>query len=46
MEEARDVLKTSLMQSAKSDYEGHDDRLGYGVLDAVEWEHSVGESLP
>lgn len=45
VEAARDVLKTSLMQSANSDYEGHDDRLGYGVLDAVEWERSVGESL-
>ena len=45
VEEARDVLKTALMQSANSDYEGHDNRLGYGVLDALDWERSVAESL-
>ena len=45
VEEARNLLKTALMESANSDYEGHDDRLGYGVLDALEWERSVAESL-
>ena len=45
VEAARDILKSGLMQSAVSDYEGHDNRLGYGVLDALEWERSVAESL-
>ena len=42
---ARSILKSGLMESAKSDYEGHDDRLGYGVLDALGWELSVAKSL-
>ena len=42
---AREVLKSGLMDSAKSDLEGHDDRLGYGILNAFGWERSVAESL-
>ena len=42
---AREVLKSGLMDSAKSDLEGHDDRLGYGLLNAFGWERSVAESL-
>ena len=45
VEAARVILKSGLMESAKSDYEGHDNRLGYGLLNALEWERSVAESL-
>ena len=45
VEAARVILKSGLMESAKSDYEGHDNRLGYGVLNALGWERSVAESL-
>ena len=45
VEAARVILKSGLMESAKSDYDGHDNRLGYGVLNALGWERSVAESL-